>query len=121
MGLISGIVGFGIYAVAPNSVIFLLAFPPIALWGLANPAIQSLSTQAVGPTQQGKLQGAQASVGSLADMIGPLLFTQVFAAAVAASGAMHVPGAPYYLASLFVVGALIACIPLMRPVPTAAE
>ena len=121
LGLVSGIVGFAIYAVAPNSVIFLLAFPPIALWGLANPAIQSLSTQAVGPTQQGKLQGAQASVGSIADMIGPLLFTQIFAAAVAASGAMHVPGAPYYLASLFVVGATIACIPLIRPTPVTAE
>ncbi len=121
LGLVSGIVGFSLYAVAPTSAIFLIAFPPVALWGLANPAIQSLSTRFVTPSEQGQLQGAQSSLGSIADMVGPLLFTQLFAAAVAASGALHIPGAPYYLAALFVVGALTACVPLMRPAPVAAE
>lgn len=120
-GMVNGIVGFGLYAIAPDTSIFMLAFVPIALWGLANPAIQSLSTRYVGPTEQGKLQGAQASLGSIADMIGPLIFSQIFAAAIMAPGRLHIPGAPYYLASLFVVGALIACLPLIRPVPAAAE
>jgi DHA1 family tetracycline resistance protein-like MFS transporter len=121
IGLVSGIVGFATYAIAPNTAIFLLAFPPIALWGLANPAIQSLSTQTVGPKQQGKLQGAQASVGSIADMIGPLIYSQIFAAAIVARGRFHLPGAPYYLASLLVGGALISCLPLLRPAPVAVE
>jgi DHA1 family tetracycline resistance protein-like MFS transporter len=120
-GMVNGIVGFGLYAIAPDTSIFLLAFVPIALWGLANPAIQGLSTRYVGPTEQGKLQGAQASLGSIADMIGPLIFSQIFAAAIVAPGWLHIPGAPYYLASLFVIGALIACLPLIRPVPVAAE
>jgi MFS transporter, DHA1 family, tetracycline resistance protein len=120
-GMVNGIVGFGLYAIAPDTSIFLLAFVPIALWGLANPAIQGLSTRYVGPTEQGKLQGAQASLGSIADMIGPLIFSQIFAAAIIAPGRLHIPGAPYYLAALFVVGALIACLPLIRPVPAAAE
>jgi DHA1 family tetracycline resistance protein-like MFS transporter len=121
LGFVSGIVGFALYAAAPNTPMFLLAFPPVALWGLANPAIQSLSTRLVGPMEQGKLQGAQASVGSLADMVGPLIFSQIFAAAVVAQGAFHIPGAPYYLASLFIVGALISCLPLMRTAPVAAH
>jgi DHA1 family tetracycline resistance protein-like MFS transporter len=120
-GMVNGIVGFGLYAIAPDTSIFLLAFVPIALWGLANPAIQSLSTRYVSPTEQGKLQGAQASLGSIADMIGPLIFSQIFAAAIVAPGRLHIPGAPYYLAALFVFGALIACLPLFRPVPAAAE
>jgi len=103
LGMVSGIVGFALYATAPNSWIFLLAFPPVALWGL------------------GKLQGAQSSLNSLADMAGPLIFTQLFAAAVVARGALHIPGAPYFLAMLFVVGALIVCVPMIKPVPAAAE
>jgi DHA1 family tetracycline resistance protein-like MFS transporter len=121
LGMVSGIVGFALYATAPNSWIFLLAFPPVALWGLANPAIQSLATRFVGPSDQGKLQGAQSSLNSLADMAGPLIFTQLFAAAVVARGALHIPGAPYFLAMLFVVGALIVCVPMIKPVPAAAE
>jgi DHA1 family tetracycline resistance protein-like MFS transporter len=121
IGLVSGIVGFATYAIAPSTAIFLLAFPAIALWGLANPAIQSLSTQTVGPKEQGKLQGAQASFGSIADMVGPLIFSQIFAAAIVARGRFHLPGAPYYLASLLVGGALISCLPLLRPAPAAAE
>jgi DHA1 family tetracycline resistance protein-like MFS transporter len=120
-GMVSGIIGFALYAVAPNSGIFLLAFPPIALWGMANPAIQSLATRFVGPSDQGKLQGAQSSLGSLADMIGPVVFTQIFAAAVLARGPLHIPGAPYFLAALFVVGALTVCVPLIKSVPVAAE
>jgi DHA1 family tetracycline resistance protein-like MFS transporter len=120
LGMVSGIVGFALYAVAPTSAIFLIAFPPIALWGLTNPAIQSLSTRLVTASEQGQLQGAQSSLGSIADMVGPLIFSQIFAAAVVARGALHIPGAPYYLAALFIVGALISCLPLMRPAPLAA-
>jgi DHA1 family tetracycline resistance protein-like MFS transporter len=118
-GLASGIVGFSLYAIAPNSAIFLLAFPPVALWGMANPAIQSLATRFVGPSDQGKLQGAQSSLGSLADMVGPLIFTQLFAAAVTARGPLHIPGAPYFLAALFVVGALAVCLPMVKSAPVA--
>lgn len=121
LGMASGIVGFALYAIAPNSAIFLIAFPPVALWGMANPAIQSLATRFVGPSDQGKLQGAQSSLGSLADMTGPLIFTQLFAAAVMARGTFHIPGAPYYLAAIFVVGALLVIAPMIRPVPVAAE
>jgi DHA1 family tetracycline resistance protein-like MFS transporter len=120
LGLVCGIAGFALYAVAPDTAIFLIAFPPVALWGLANPAIQSASTRFVLPSEQGQLQGAQSSLGSIADMVGPLIFSQLFAAAVVARGPLHIPGAPYYLASLFVVGALVACVPLMRRVPVAA-
>ena len=50
LGLMSGIVGFTLYGFAPTGMIFLIALPLVALWGLANPAIQSLATERVSPT-----------------------------------------------------------------------
>ncbi len=107
IGLVSGVVGFSIYALAPNGVIFLVAFPFVALWGLANPAIQSMGTRRVGRSQQGQWQGAQSSFMGLADMFGPLLFAQVFAAAIVARGPLHIPGAPYFVAAVCAAGALL--------------
>jgi MFS transporter, DHA1 family, tetracycline resistance protein len=121
LGLICGTVGFVIYGFAPTGLIFLAALPLVALWGLANPAIQSLATRRVGPSEQGQLQGAQSSLGGIADMVGPLLFSQVFAAAIASNATIHIPGAPYYLAALFIAGALIVCWQVTRPVPAMAE
>ncbi|MDB5394133.1 MAG: transporter [Rhodospirillales bacterium] len=121
LGLICGTVGFLIYGFAPTGLIFLAALPLVALWGLANPAIQSLATRRVGPSEQGQLQGAQSSLGGIADMVGPLLFSQVFAAAIASNATAHIPGAPYYLAALFVAGALCVCWQVTRPLPAMAE
>jgi DHA1 family tetracycline resistance protein-like MFS transporter len=121
VGLVSGVVGFTLYGFAPNGTTFLLALPLVALWGLANPAIQSLATRQVGASQQGQLQGAQSSLGGVADMAGPLIFSQIFAAAIAAGGVIYLPGAPYYLAAVFVLGALIVCWQVTRPVLAPAE
>jgi DHA1 family tetracycline resistance protein-like MFS transporter len=122
LGLMSGIVGFTLYGFAPSGMIFLIALPLVALWGLANPAIQSLATQRVTPTQQGQLQGAQSSVNSIADMIGPLIFTQIFAFGIAKGRFLYLPGAPYYLAALLVVGAFSVSWQVTRsPEPALAE
>ena len=39
-------------------------------------------TPRVGPSEQGQLQGANGSMSGIAGMIGPLLFTQTFSAAI---------------------------------------
>ena len=121
VGLLFGITGFTIYGLAPTGLWFLVALPLVALWALANPAIQSLTTRYVSPLEQGRLQGAQSSLGGVADMLGPLIFTHIFSAAIAAHGAAHQPGAPYLLAALLVIGALIVSWRVARPVAVAAE
>jgi DHA1 family tetracycline resistance protein-like MFS transporter len=121
LGLVCGVSGFAIYAAAPNSAVFLIAFPLIALWGIANPALQGMATRLVGESEQGQLQGAQSSFSGIADMIGPLLFSQIFAAAIAPGVQPYVPGAPYYLAALFVTAALFVCWNFARPAPAVAE
>jgi MFS transporter, DHA1 family, tetracycline resistance protein len=84
------------------------------LWGVAGPAMQSLMSQRVDATSQGKLQGAINSLRALTGMAGPLLFTQVFSAAIAPGARVYLPGAPYYLAALILVGSLLVAAIVTR-------
>jgi DHA1 family tetracycline resistance protein-like MFS transporter len=121
LGLVCGAAGFALYGWAPNGTIFLLSLPLVALWGLVNPAVQSLASKQVKPTEQGQLQGAQSSMSSVADMISPWVFTQIFAAAIVAPGIFHLPGAPYFLSALLIVAAFCVCWGIARPMPGVAE
>lgn len=105
VGSISGAAGFFIYGVAPEGWMFCLGIPVMAFWGLAGPATQALMSRRVSPAEQGQLQGAIASINGVTGMIGPGLFTQVFAFFVGAGAGWHMPGAPFLLASLFLISA----------------
>ncbi len=109
LGLVAGSLGFGIYALAETGWVFLIGIPVMAMWGVANPAAQALMTQRVDVDEQGRLQGAVWSVAAIAGMIGPYLFTQVFAAFIASDAPVELPGAPFLLAAvLLAVAALLA-------------
>jgi MFS transporter, DHA1 family, tetracycline resistance protein len=83
--------------------------------------MQSLMSQRVDPTSQGKLQGAVNSLRAITGMIGPLLFTQVFAMAISPHVSVHVPGAPYYLAALLMLASASVAYIVGRPaVPATA-
>jgi DHA1 family tetracycline resistance protein-like MFS transporter len=47
-------------------------------------------------------------------MAGPLLFTQVFSAAISPTAQVHLPGAPYFLAGLLLVCALLVAVAVTR-------
>jgi MFS transporter, DHA1 family, tetracycline resistance protein len=106
-GLLFGAAGFAIYAVAASGAVFLIGIPVMALWGFANPAAISLMSRRVGPHEQGQVQGANGSIAGIANMIGPGVFTQVFAVAIAPEWNWHLPGAPFALAALMLVAAMI--------------
>ena len=110
-GLLSGL-GFGLlgylgFAGAARSWIFFASIPFIALWGLAGPAMQSLMSQRVDATAQGKLQGAVNSLRAITGMIGPLLFTQIFSAAIAPRVSVHLPGAPYFVGAMILFSSIL--------------
>jgi MFS transporter, DHA1 family, tetracycline resistance protein len=112
-GLVYGALGFFGFAVAWKGWVLLAAIPFIALWGVAGPAMQSLMSQRVDASSQGKLQGAINSLRALTGMVGPVLFTQVFAAAIA-NTKVHLPGAPYYLASALLLACLLTAVAVTR-------
>jgi DHA1 family tetracycline resistance protein-like MFS transporter len=114
-GLIFGTMGFFSFAFAPHGWIFLSAIPFLGLWGIAGPSVQSLMSRRVDPTSQGKLQGAINSIRSISGMIGPLLFTQVFALAISPRTPFHFPGAPYFLAGLLLFSSLTLAAYVTRP------
>ena len=106
LGTIFGIAGFVLYAAAPNTPIFLAGCPLISLWGLSNPCIQSLMSKRVSASEQGQLQGALNSLFGIAGMISPLVFTAVFAWAVAPERAVKFPGVAYWMPAALLVATL---------------
>ena len=101
-GLLFGVAGFTIYGLAVTGTIFWAALPVTALWGLSGPPMQGMMTRHVNASEQGQLQGALSSLRGIAFMIGPLVFTNVFASFIGANREWHLPGAPYLLAALMI-------------------
>jgi len=109
LGLGAGGIGFLVFALAPTGPLCWLGIPVMALWGIANPALQGLMTRRVPPGQQGRLQGATNSVQSIAQLLGPFLFTLTFAYFIGPSAPLKAPGAPFLLAAgLMAIAVLIA-------------
>jgi DHA1 family tetracycline resistance protein-like MFS transporter len=123
VGLVFGIIGFLLYAIGPNENWVWVAIPIASLWAIYGPASQTIMTQSVDPHMQGQLQGALASLMGLASIISPVLYTQVFAAAIDPKAPIHLPGAPFYLAAFLLMCALVLARRATRPepVPAAAE
>jgi DHA1 family tetracycline resistance protein-like MFS transporter len=114
-GLMFGFLAFMGFGLASRGWMAFASIPFIALWGIAGPAMQSLMSQRVDPTSQGKLQGAVNSLRAITGMIGPLLFTQVFAIAISPRVNVHVPGAPYYVAALLMLASASVAYIVARP------
>jgi DHA1 family tetracycline resistance protein-like MFS transporter len=113
-GLVFGGLGFAIYGLAPTGQTFLLGTPVFALIGLFGPGFQGLVTRRVSASEQGRLQGANASLAGMAGVIGPLMFGFTYAWFVA-PGHPSVPGAAFMLAAgLHAIAALIAIIVMAR-------
>jgi DHA1 family tetracycline resistance protein-like MFS transporter len=110
IGLLFGGLGFFWYGLSPTGLLFLVGIPVMALWGFAMPSAQALMTRHVSVSEQGQLQGANASLMSLAGIVGPALFTQVFAATLD-----RVPGAAFILAGTFNLAALAIAWRATRP------
>lgn len=115
LGLACGAAGFLIFGAAPTGPIFCIGIPVMALWGVAGAATQALMTRLVGPDQQGQLQGATSSVQSLSQLLGPFLFTLTFAYFIGESAPAKLPGAPFLLAALLLVLALMIAARFTSP------
>jgi DHA1 family tetracycline resistance protein-like MFS transporter len=107
-GLLFGACGFAAYGLAPTGRWFAAVTPIFALMGLYGPAAQGLMTKRVSASEQGQLSGANSSVMGITGMIGPALFTVVFATFISASASgWHLPGAPFLLAAILMLVAVV--------------
>ncbi len=95
VGTLCGALSFTIYGLADTGWAFVAGVPVMALWGLSGPAVQSLMTRQVGPTEQGRLQGSNNSLNGIANMIAPTIFTGIFVQFIGPWQDAHIPGAPF--------------------------
>jgi MFS transporter, DHA1 family, tetracycline resistance protein len=115
LGLLCGGLGFALYGLAPAGVWFWAAMPVAALVGFLNPAIMGLLSREIGPHEQGRLQGALGAVQAGVSIIGPLLFTSLFAWSVAPERAVKLPGSAFMLAAFCtLLGFVIAVITIRK-------
>jgi MFS transporter, DHA1 family, tetracycline resistance protein len=108
-GLACGAAGFAVFGLAPSGALFWLGIPLMSLWGVCPPTIQALMSRRTSASHQGQLQGATHSLIGLAGLIGPLLFTQIFALSLSLD-----PGAPFLFAALILMAAITLAAQVTR-------
>jgi len=101
---ITAFLGYALSQTPTMAYMFMIAG---ALGGLAGPAMSGIASSQVGPDQQGELQGAIGSVGSLTNIISPLLMTMVFGIYTGSDTPFYFPGAPFILAAILTMMSLI--------------
>lgn len=120
VGLAAGTTGFTIYALAPNAAIYICGMPIFAFFGLVQPSIQGLMTKRVEAHEQGQLQGANASIAGITGMIGPLLYTSVFAWSLRSEATQGMPGLAILVAAgMLLLGFVLALRFARAPSPEA--
>ncbi|WP_249138162.1 TCR/Tet family MFS transporter [Phenylobacterium montanum] len=113
-GLTAGALGFIIYATATTSLQYWMGLPVFAFMGLVQPGYQGLMTRRVKPTEQGRLQGANSGLMAIAGIVGPVIFTQVFAWSIHASGFVLGEGTTVFLAAALLFMALFVAVSVTR-------
>ena len=101
---ITAFLGYALSQTPTMAYMFMIAG---ALGGLAGPAMSGIASSQVGPDQQGELQGAIGSVGSLTNIISPLLMTMVFGIYTGSDAPSYFPGAPFILAAILTMMSLV--------------
>lgn len=109
-GLLFGAISFVAFGLAPTGVLFLVGVVLYAPIGLVGPALQGLMTRKVSQSEQGQLQGANASIMGLTGVIGPGLFTVTYALFIGSTAPLNLPGSPFLLASLLMVCSVVLAL-----------
>ena len=116
IGIVSGVLGFAINAIATQGWMVYVAMTVGALQGLVYPSMQGLLSRQVPANAQGELQGGLASLSSLSSIIGPFVMTQALAHYSDLRAPVYFPGAAFALAAA--LGA--ACLAMLLAQPRAS-
>lgn len=110
IGLAAGVIGFLTQGLTTLPLIYLAGIPLFSLWGFITPAVMQMMSGSLGADEQGRLQGANSSLMSIASLIGPLIFTSLFAWAVAPGPGQALAGAPFLLAAALLAVATVVAV-----------
>ncbi len=88
---------------------FWWAVPLMCFGAVANPAWSAIGSRSVGPSEQGRFNGAVTSLAAIAGIVGPGLFAEVYVHSAGAEGKTFMAGAPFFVAAgLALLAALLA-------------
>jgi DHA1 family tetracycline resistance protein-like MFS transporter len=118
LGLGISVLSFLFYGFSSKGWMMLVVVVLGALAGVAQPAIQGLVAGSVSPSEQGKIQGALTSLFSLTSIFAPLIFVSgLFSFFTRPDAPFTLPGAPFFLGSLFNFIALAVVFVVFRKFP----
>ena len=122
VGLVLSVVGHACIGLADRGWLLLVFIFPLALGGLAGPAIQAIISREVGPKEQGEVQGSLNSLSMIAAIVAPLVGTSLLARFGPETASPHIPGAAFFASSAFnVLGLLLAIRLLSRTASATAK
>jgi len=108
LGLTVSVITVTLYGIVPRG---WMVFPVMVLavfgWTIAQPAVQALMSRSVPATEQGLLQGALSSMMNLTSIVGPPIWTGLFAFFVSEQAPVVVPGAAFFGAAVVFAIALV--------------
>jgi len=114
IGQFFGASGMLVAGLAKTGAIYVASIPIISLWNISMPAAQGMMTHRVSEREQGELQGALQSMRSITFIIGPWLFLKIFGWFIDPKHTLHLPGAPFYLASALLFTAMLMSMRIKR-------
>jgi DHA1 family tetracycline resistance protein-like MFS transporter len=106
MGLVGGTLGFVAYGLAGTGAALMASIPVFGVMFFTGPPLQGLMARRVAPNEFGLLQGANASLMGITGIVGPTVFTQVFAFFIGPRAPLALPGAPFFCGAALFVSAL---------------
>ncbi len=102
------------YGTATRGWMIYVILPFGAFGGIGGQSAQGLVSKSVGPTEQGAIQGAVTSLGSIAGFLAPIIATSLFGYFVDSRRSTPIPGVSFYLGALLVFGALAVAMRTIR-------
>jgi DHA1 family tetracycline resistance protein-like MFS transporter len=106
--------GLLLFAFANHSWMMFVFLIPYCLGGIAGPALQSIISGHVPPSEQGELQGALTSLMSATSIVGPLLMTNLFAYFTGKNAPFYFPGSAFFLGFIFMLASAIWAYYVLR-------
>jgi MFS transporter, DHA1 family, tetracycline resistance protein len=106
-GFIFSIIGLVAVSFATEGWVIYLFIPVMALGAVVTPALIALMANRVSDDAQGELQGALTSVAGITLILSPLIMTQLFAFFSGPETPIYFPGAPFLVAAILMLAALV--------------
>ncbi|MBV8637295.1 MAG: TCR/Tet family MFS transporter [Candidatus Eremiobacteraeota bacterium] len=112
-GLLFGAIGFAMYA--GNPLLFWIGLPVNMLWMIAGSSSQAIMTRRVAKNEQGELQGAINMLRSVGMIVGPPIFTGIFAYSISPAHAWKTPGAGWIAGGVLLFASMIVAARVTSP------